>query len=306
MSFFTVQAVAAEKFPAREIQMISSSAPGGFVDTTLRLMTPLLSKVLGVPIVVNNRPGAGGASGTLHLVKAKPNGYTIGCISSKDTVVTPATIENLPYTYTDLDPLARYAEDTSIVFVKADSPWKTLEELVADAKKRPGQINYGSTSNSVSHFLMEGFLRQAGIDLLHVPLRNAGEVTTRILGGNLHVGIASIVPVTGQLRAGNIRPLFLVSAERSPAFPQIPTLKEKGYREPVVSLYTGFYAPRGVPAPIRQTLVKALEKAVKEPVLKKRLDDAGASLAYLPGEALAKEIEGDYKSVLKIAQARKK
>ena len=302
---FLSGAVAADKFPAREIQVVSSSAPGGFVDTTLRLMTPALPKILGVPVIVSNRPGAGGATGTTYLVKSKPNGYTIGCISSKDTVVTPATIPNLPYKYSDLDPLARYASDTSIVFVKGDAPWKTLEDLVADAKKRPGQINFGATTNSVSHFSMEGFLRQAGISLLHVPLKNVGEVTTRILGGNLDVGIGSVVPVAGQLKAGNLRALFLVSAKRSDLFPQIPTLKEKGYREPVVTLYTGFYAPLGLPAPIRKTLVAALEKAIKYPALKQKLDAVGAIIDFSSGEALAKEILADYKTVAKIAKAMK-
>lgn len=297
--------MAQQKFPSREIQVVTSSAPGGFVDVTLRLVTPSLGKILGVPVVVSNRPGAGGAAGTTYLVKSKPDGYTIGCISSKDTVITPATIPDLPFTYTDLDPLVKYADDTTVVFVRAEAPWKTLEEFVADAKKRPGQITYGATTNSVSHFLMEGFLQQAKISLLHVPLKNAGETTTRILGGNLDLGVSSMTPISGQLQAGTLRALFLAAAARTDLFPQLPTLKEKGFREPVLTLYTGFYAPLGIPAPIRKTLVAALEKAIKDPSLKKQMEERGAVVAYEPGNVLAKEIKEDYQQVLKIAKTMK-
>ena len=298
-------ALAQEKYPSREIELVTSSSPGGFVDVTMRLMTDGFAKIMGVPVVVSNRPGAGGATGTTYLVKSKPDGYTIGCISSKDTVVSPATIPNLPYTYSDLDPLVKYAEDYTIVFVKGDAPWKTLEDLVADGKKRSGQLTYGATTKSVSHFLMEGFLRQAGISMLHIPLKNIGETITRILGGHLDIGVGSITALAGQLKAGNLRALFLVSSERAAIFPQIPTLKEKGYREPIVTLYTGFYAPLGLPKPIRNTLVTALEKAVKDPALHKKFEEVGSVIDYSPGDALKKEIEEDYNLVVKIAKTMK-
>jgi len=303
--FFMSETVAADKYPSRAIQAVTSSSPGGFVDTTLRLMTPIFSKVMGTPVIVSNRPGAGGATGTTYLINSKPDGYTIGCISSKDTIVTPATIPDLPFTYTDLDPLAKYAVDSSFVFVKADAPWKSLEELVADAKKRPGEITYGATTNSVSHFLMESFSKQAGISLLHIPLKNAGETIIRILGGNLDVGLSGGTPISGQLKAGNLRGLFLTSPVRSDLFPQVPTLIEKGYREPVLTLYTGFYAPLGLPKAIRNTLATALEKTLKDPLLKKKFADIGAVIDYTSGEALAKEIETDYKMVLQVSKAMK-
>jgi tripartite-type tricarboxylate transporter receptor subunit TctC len=298
-------APAADKFPSREIQIVTSSAPGGFVDITLRLMTPSLPNSIGVPVVVSNRPGAAGAAGTSYLVNAKPNGYTIGCISSKDTVITPATIPNLPFSYTDLDPLVRFASDYTIIFCKSDAPWRSLEDLVADAKQRPGKITYGATTNSVSHFLMEGFFRQAGISLMHVPLKNAGETTVRILGGNLDIGVSSMTPTASQLKAGNLRALFLAASERAPLFPQIPTLKEKGYREPVISLYTGFYAPLGLPRSIRSYLVAALEKAIKEPSLKKKVDGVGAVVDYSSGDALRKELAMDHDLVVKIFKTMK-
>lgn len=299
---FLYGALAAEKYPSREIQMVLVNPPGGFVDIAVRLMSENFGKNLGVPIVVTNRPGAGGATGTHYLIKSKPDGYTIGSISSADVVLLPATIPTVPFKYSDLDPLCKYTESPTVVFCKGDAPWKTLEELVADAKKRPGQINYGATSNSVSYFQMEGFLKDAGINMLHVPLQAAGQTITRVLGGNLDVGVVSLAPLAGQLKAGAVRALFLTTSERVSIFPQIPTLKEKGYRDPILNLYTGFYAPFGLPKPNREILEKALEKTIKDPAIKKKLEEVSLVLDYLPSETFAKEIEEHYKRVVNLVK----
>lgn len=301
LPFFSV-ALAAEKYPSREIQLILVTAPGGFVDISARLMVDSLGKNLGVPVIMNHRTGAGGATGTHFLVNSKPDGYTLGCLASRDVVIVPATIPDLPYKYTDLDPLCKYASDPTIIICKGDAPWKSIEEVVADAKKRPGEMTYGATTNSVSYFLMEGFLRAAGIRMLHVPLPAAGQTTVRILGGNLDIGVSSPVAVIGQLKTGTIRALAIVTSERDILFPQIPTLKEKGYRESVITLYNGFFAPLGLPKPVKETLEKALEKTIKDPALKKKLEEASLILEYLPSEPLAKEIEEDYKQVVKFVK----
>ena len=264
-----------------------------------------LEKHLGVKIVINNRPGAGGATGTQYLVKSKPDGYTFGVVASANTVLGPATIPSLPYKYNDLDSLCRFVADAGIVFVRGEAPWKTVEDLVADAKRRPDQITYGATTNSVSHFLMQGFLSQAGITMNHVPLQAAAETTVRILGGNLDVGVISMNNITGQLRDGSLRGLFLATPERVPAFPEIPTLREKGYKDPILTLYFGFFAPLGLPKAIRQTLVKGLEKTVKDPAIQKKVSARGATLQYAPGDVLAKEIAEDYQQIVKIVKARK-
>lgn len=295
--------LAAEKYPTKEIQIVTSVAPGGFLDIALRLISDSLTKNLGVPIIVNNKSGAGGAEGTHFLIQSKPDGYNIGCLSSREVVIAPATIPAYPYKYSDLDPLCKYASSIAIVFCKADAPWKTLEELVADAKKRTKKITYGATTNSNSYFAMVEFQKAAGINMLYVPLKNAGQTITRILGGNLDIGIASLTPCVGQLKAGALRGLFLTTPERISTFPQIPTLKEKGYGSiKSFNLWSGFFAPLGLPNPIRQTLEQALEKTVNDPAVRKRLEEVETALDYLPAEAFAKEIEEDYKQIIKIVE----
>jgi tripartite-type tricarboxylate transporter receptor subunit TctC len=294
---------AAEKYPVRDIQLVTTQPPGGVVDIAVRLINNSLSKNLGVPIVVNNRPGAGGVSGTNYIVKAKPDGYTFGSLSSKDAVLVPATIPEVPFKFGDLDPLGKFVNSPTVVFCKADAPWKSLEDLVADAKKRPGKITYAATTHSVSHFLMEGFQKVKGISMMHIPLQAAGQTITRVLGGNLDIGISGVAPVAGQLKAGSLRALFVVASERMTNFPDVPTLKEKGFKEAVLTLYTGFFAPRGLPKNVKATLEKALEKTLKEPGLGKKLEDIGEmTLDYKPAKAFAKEMEEDYKQVLDIAK----
>jgi len=302
--FFLVPgAMAAEKYPSHEIQLIIPNPPGGFVDIAVRFMSDNLSKILGVPVVINNRSGAGGASGTNYLAKSKPDGYTIGAVSSADAVLIPATLPSVPFKYTDLDPICKFTISPNVVFCKADAPWKTIEDLVADAKKRPGKITYGATTQSISYFQMEGFMATAGVGMLHVPLQAAGQTMTRILGGNLDIGIASVAPLAGQFKAGTLRPLLLMAPERIQEFAQIPIPKEKGYQNPILDLYAGFFLPLGTPKPIKDVLEKALEKAIKEPSLKGKLEGVSLELDYLPAAAYAKEIEEDHKRVIDFIKA---
>jgi len=295
---------AAEKYPGRDIQLVTTQPPGGVVDIAVRMINDSLSKNLGVPIVVNNRPGAGGVTGTHYLVKSKPDGYTFGSLSSKDAVLVPATIPEVPFKYNDLEPLCKFINSPTVVFCKADAPWKSLEDLIADAKKRPGKITYAATTHSVSHFLMEGLQKTAGISMMHIPLQAVGQTITRVLGGNLDIGVSAVAPVAGQLKAGALRALFVVAPQRMANLPQIPTLKERGFRESVLTLYTGFFVPRGVSKNVRETLEKALEKTLQAPGLDKKLEAAGEmALEYQPAKAFAKEIEEDYKQVMELSKA---
>lgn len=298
-SVLSSKTLAAEKYPAKEIQVVLNAAAGGFVDISLRLITDSLAKNLGVPVIVNNRPGAGGADGTHFLLKAKPDGYNIGCFSAREMVIAPATIPSYPYKPSDLDPLCKFAESIAIVFCKADAPWKTMDELLTDAKKRPKKITYGASTNSSSYFTMAAIQKISGVTLLNIPLANVGQTITRVLGGNLEIGVTSLTPVVGQLEAGTIRGLLLTTTERIGSFPHIPTLREKGYESiKAFNLWAGFFAPLNLPKPIRQTLEQALEKTLKDPAVKKKLEQVETSLDYLPSEAFAKEIEEATKQVV--------
>ncbi len=297
-SLLSSATLAAEKYPAKEVQVITNAAAGGFTDISLRLMTDSLAKNLGVPVIVGNRPGAGGADGTHFLLNSKPDGYNIGCFSAREIVIAPATIPNYPYKPTDLDRLCKFAESITVIFCKADAPWKNIDELLADAKKRPKKITYGASTNSSSYFIMAALQKASGVSMLYIPLKNVGQTITRVLGGNLEIGITSLTPVVGQLAAGTLRGLLLTTPERLDSFPQIPTLKEKGYENiKAFNLWAGFFAPPRLPKSVRQTLEQALEKSLKDPTVKNKLEKVETSLDYLPAEAFTKEIEEASKQV---------
>lgn len=293
-------ALAAEKYPSKEIQLIVANPPGGFNDISIRLMKDNLEKNLGVPIVVNNRTGAGGATGINFLVKSKPDGYTIGSASSADLVVLPLMVPSVPFKYSDLDPLCKFVIAPNVIFCRADAPWKSIEDLVSDAKKRPGKITYAGTPKGASDLNRMGFQKTAGIDMLHVPTEAAGQTITRVLGGNLDVGMVALSPLIAQIQAGTARALLITSPERVKNFPQIPTMKEKGFGDPVIDVYSGFFVPLGVPKTIKETLEKALEKTIKDPTVKERLEEQVLVLDYLPAEAFAKELQKHNRGIIEI------
>ncbi|MFC1814374.1 Bug family tripartite tricarboxylate transporter substrate binding protein [Thermodesulfobacteriota bacterium] len=292
-------ALAAEKYPSREIQLYVAVRPGGTTGIIAQFLKDSLEKNLGVPIIINYRSGGGGAVGPNILAKAKPDGYTLGNIDSAKMVLLPAKMPaKIPYRTTDFDPLAKSHISPGILVCKADAPWKTLEDLVADAKKRPGQIAFGATTNSISHNIMKGILKHAGIDMLHIPTKGAGQTITRVLGGNIAAGMVAAAPVVGQIKAGALRGLFLT--ERVSPIPNTPTLKELGYPPPDFTLYFGFYAPVGLPKHVREVLVNAIQKTLQDPLLKKKMDDIAVFLDYLPSEDFTKAVREDYARLVKL------
>jgi len=286
-------ALAAEKYPSREIQLYVAVRPGGTTGIVAQFLKESLEDNLGVPVIINYRSGGGGAVGPNILAKAKPDGYTLGNIDSAKMVLLPAKIpEKIPYKLTDFDPLAKSHTSPGILVCKADAPWKTLEDLAADAKKRPGQVTFGATTNSISHNIMKGVLKHAGIKMLHIPTKGAGQTITRVLGGNIEAGMVAAAPVVGQIKAGTLRGLFLT--ERVSPIPNTPTLKELGYPPPDFTLYFGFYAPLGLPEHVRQVLVEVLQKILQDPQLRKKMDDVAVFLDYVPSEKFTKAVKEDY------------
>lgn len=302
---FLSEALAAEKYPTREIEIVIPHEAGGSADIAIRFITDNLKKNLGVPIIVNNRTGANGAIGTSFVAKSKPDGYTIGGLSAADAVILPATTSNLPFKYSDLDPLCKFSQSPTAFFYKSDAPWKSLKDLVADAKKRPGQINWATLPTTVAYYQLEGFLKEAGINMNFIPLESNSQLITRVLGGNIDVGYTSLSPLVGQVKAGNLRVFFISNPERVSVLPQIPTLKENGYSNPIIYSFAGFFTPLGTPKPIRETLLKALEKSIKDPAVKPKLEEVSLALDYLSPEDFAKEIQESYAKVTEFVKSLK-
>ena len=287
---------AQEAFPSRPITIVNPFPPGGQADLAGRPLAASLEKILKQPVVLQNKSGAAGAVGMQSVAVAKPDGYTI--------VITVPAISTLPevdklfgrqpvITREQFAPLARINADPCIVVVNAERPWKTMKELVDDAKKRSGEITFASSGiYGASHVPMEMILQAAGAKMRHLPTAGGGPATTAVLGGHADLWCSTIGPATPHVKSGKMRALAVTSVTRQPYFPDVPTLKELGY-DVEYYLWIGLFAPKATPAPIMKALRDAVRQAVDDPAYKSALEKIQSPLAYQDADEFGKWWETD-------------
>jgi tripartite-type tricarboxylate transporter receptor subunit TctC len=278
---------AQDPFPSRPVTIVSPYPPGGASDLTARPFAPALERALKQPVVIVNKPGAGGAVGTQAVAVAKPDGYTLMLtVFSISTIPEADRVAGRTPTFTrdQFVPIARLNADPTLLMVRAEAPWKTVKELVDDAKKRPDAILYSSAGNyTVSHMAIEVFMQAAGIKLRHLPTTGGGPAMTAVLGGHAPVAALSTGAVTPQVKAGKVRVLANSGNKRLEAFPDVPTLKELGY-DVEVYLWTGLFAPKDVPAPVIRTLRDAVRRAMQDDEFKAASEKMQMPPAYQDAE----------------------
>src|SRR5215831_528394 len=260
--------VLAQAYPTRPVEFIIPFAPGGPTDTAIRLIQPQLSASLGVPVVLVNKAGGGGAIGMDAVAKARPDGYTLAATVRSTLTILPATQADVPYKVSDFAPIGTYAVDSQVVLVKSGAPWKSLEELIDHARKNPGKLSYGSAGQGTNSFFTMELLKLAyGLDITHVPFGGSGPVKNALLGGHVQVGAAALSPILPVIRSGDVTPLVTSATRRNPAMPTVPTLTEKGHPEIALSTWAELWAPARTPTPIVERLTQALAKTVKDPAV---------------------------------------
>jgi tripartite-type tricarboxylate transporter receptor subunit TctC len=300
-------ALAQGDWPSRNINMIVPFPPGGQADLAARPVAAALEKILGRAVVVENRGGAGGAVGNAAAARAEPDGYTILMTLSSLAVLPEADrlFDRKPsYEVSQLAPIARVLADPTLLAIPADAPWKTLQDLVDDAKQRPGQIPYGSSGPyGTLHVSMEMFASEAGIKLLHVPYRGAGPAVTALLAGQIKALASAPGVLKPQVDEGKLRVLANWGAGRVPSFPDLPTFKELGYPNVEFYIWAGLFAPKGLPDPIMTRLRAAMRQAMADPAVVRVFENAGSPPAYQDAEDFARFVEAD--SARLIAAVRK-
>lgn len=263
----TFTATAQETFPSRPISLIVPFPPGGVADIVGRPFADALSRELKTPVVIENKTGAGGGIGMGFVAKAKPDGYTLLLALSSISILPAAdkVIGRPPlYQLDQLTPIARLTADPTVLAVRADSPWKTVQEFVDDARKRPGAVNYGSSGNyGTMHMPMEMFAQSAGIKLLHVPFTGAGPAVVALLGGTIEAIASGPSTVIPHVKASKIRVLASWGDKRLASLPDIPTLTESGY-DVVFFQWSGLFAPAGTPEPVIAKLREATRAAASD------------------------------------------
>lgn len=287
-------------YPDREIEFTVSFPPGGPADTAARIIAPKMSAILGVPIVVVNKPGGGGALGADYVAKAKPDGYKVYSSTNSVLTISPAIVKDLPYRMDDFAPIGSYMADIGVITSRTGTPWKTLEELVDYAKKNPGKLSYGSAGlGTVSFFTMELFKLSYGLDIVHVPFAGTGPVKTAILGGHVTLSSSGFGSMAPLIKSGDLIPLVTTAPKRVAAFPDVPTMAEKGFPEASLNIWMGLYVAAKTPKPIVDRLVRALEQTMKDPSVAAAVEKAGMLIDHRGPEATRKLLESEHEAVKK-------
>ena len=295
--------VRAQSYPNQAINLVIPLAPGDATDVAGRTMGEELSKLLKVPIVAVNRPGGGMTIGTDSVVKAKKDGYTILLTTNaalvSNRILNPETASYDPLK--DLTPLGLSTRTPILLAVRQDAPYKTFGELIEFAKKNPGKLRVGTVGpGSAGHLNVEMINSLTGAGLTMVPFKGGAPGITAVLGGHVEGVAFSLGALSSHLKSEALRGVVISS--HFPGHPDIPTLPQLGYRENLLGVWFGFFAPAGVSAEVTKVLVPAIEKAAKEPAVASKLANLGIVQDYQPPEKLVAEIREEHQTIENIAK----
>ncbi|MDP9902937.1 Bug family tripartite tricarboxylate transporter substrate binding protein [Variovorax ginsengisoli] len=285
----------AQDYPNKPIRIIVPFPAGGGTDVIARDVTNQLTTALGWAFVVENRPGSGGNLGVDAAAKSKADGYTLALGQSSNLAVNPTLYSKMPYdVMKDIVPVALVASAPILIVVAADSPYKTLGEIVAAVKAKPGSLNFASPGNgTVTHLTGELFQRRAGVKFTHVPYKGASQAVTDLIGGQVQLYGSTVPTLLSQIRNGRIRALAITSKTRSADLPDVPTVAESGYKDFESVTWFGFVGPAGIPKPVVAKLNTEINKALQSPELKKRLNEQGATVLGGSADEFAELIKTD-------------
>ncbi len=301
----TTLAAAQAAWPTKPITMIVPFPPGGLADLVARPVAEAMSRDLGQPVVIENKAGAGGGIGMSVAAKAKPDGYTILMALSSLTVIPEADVllgRPAMFALPDLRPIARFTADPTVLAVRADSPWKTVQQFVEDAKKRPGAINYGSSGNyGTMHVPMEILAQTAGIKLTHIPFTGAGPAVVALLGGQIDAVSSGPATVLQQVKAGKVRVLAHWGTSTLGALPDVVSLKDAGFNAEYAQ-WSGLFIPQGTPEPIAQRLRAAAKFAAQDAKVKEVILGAGSPVLYQDSPDFDKYVQADAKRMAEVVK----
>jgi tripartite-type tricarboxylate transporter receptor subunit TctC len=295
-------APAEDSYPSRPIELIVHRS-GGSTWAGGRIIADALSRSLNSPVLVVPKPAGAGTAAPIYAAQAKPDGYTL-FVANSGTNGTMPEILKVPYKNSDFDYYALYGTQPMVLVVKADSPFKTLKDLVDEAKKHPGKLFYSTSSyGAQSHFVMEMFKLAAGnLKIDQVPYKSAPESVAGLLGGFVNVASTYLADVKGQIDAGLLRILAVPEEKRLAMYPNVPTFAESGYPQVISTAWFGIGAPKGIPKPIADKLKSQLDKVIHEPGVEKQLATIGYTPTYMDSESFTKFVATQEKIFARVAR----
>lgn len=274
-------AAVAQSYPARPVRVIVPFSPGGAADTPGRVLLSKLSDALGQQVVVDNRPGAGSTIGAELVARSAPDGYTLLMISNTH-VISAALYKKLNYdVINDFTPILEFGDAPNVLVVHPSLPAKTVKDLIALAKAKPGQIDYASSGNGSSQHLFTAlFTSMAGINMNHIPYKGSGQARTDLISGQVTVGMPGISSVIQHINSGRLRALGVTSAKRSPELPNTPTIAEAGVKGYEASLWLGLLGPAGLPKDVVSRLNTEVVKLLKSSEMQAQFQKIGTEVVY--------------------------
>jgi tripartite-type tricarboxylate transporter receptor subunit TctC len=297
---FMTQPATAQTYPSQPIQLIVPMTPGDTADLAGRAIGAELAKILKTPVIINNKPGGGATVGADFVAKGMKDGYTLLFANSNIYYAHAMNPEEVPYNpLTDLDPLCLAISTPLTVAVNADAPWKTFQELIDYMKKNPGKVRGSSTGmGGVGHFNFEVITSETGAPVNMIPYKGASPAMIALMGKHVEVSILSLSLIYPHIQAGKLRALLI--SKKVPELPNVPTLKQLGYKNDLSSVRFAFYGPVGLPDSVKKVLVSPLEKAVKAPEVVKAMAQIGAMEDFVPGPEFKKMMADEYGMVQKL------
>jgi tripartite-type tricarboxylate transporter receptor subunit TctC len=293
---FVAGAAAQDAYPSRPVTMIVPFPPGGVADIVGRPLAATMEKTLRQPVVVVNRPGAGGAVGMGTAAKSAPDGYTVlmGLSSISIFPVSDRINGKTPaYELKEFAPIALITADPTVLVVRTDSPYRTLKDFVDAAKAKPGKINYSSSGvYGTLHVAMEIFANAAGLQLFHIPYQGGGPAVTALLGGQVEASAQGPAAAIGQIKGGKMRALASWSTERLALLPEVPTLKELGY-DAEFYIWSGVFVPAATPAPVVSRIREAVREAANSADFRSAMEKVSTPVSYLDAPEFQKYWDRD-------------
>lgn len=295
----------AQEWPNKPVRLIVSFAPGGVTDLIARAIQPRLSEALGQPVVIDNRPGAGGTVAEALLARAAPDGYTL--LMTADSVpANPHLIHNLTYdTLKDLQPVSMLMRVPLVLLVNPSVPANTVKEFVAYVRANPGKVSYASPGIGTSnHLYSEVFKDMTDIDMAHVAYKGGGPAMTDLMGGHVQALLITSTLAAPQIASGKVKALAVTSEKRSPQMPNVPTFAESGYPDFKPQQWSGLFVPAGTPPTVVARIQAEFAKAIRSPDVATRLHELGADPVLSSPAEFASFIRKDYDTLGKLIKAR--
>jgi tripartite-type tricarboxylate transporter receptor subunit TctC len=304
---FAASTAFAQAWPAKPISLVVPFPPGGTTDVLARALAEKLSTALGQTVIVESKPGAGATLGADYVVKSKPDGYTLLMGAVHHTIAT-SVYKKLPYDFQkDLAPVSMVALVPNVLVVNtAATPVKNLNELLALAKAQPGKLVYGSNGNGTAqHLIGTQFENSAGVQLLHVPYKGSGPLTTDLLGGQITMSFDTVTPVLQHIKSGKLTALAVTTAKRSSVLPDVPTLAESGLKGFDIGTWFGVLAPAATPKEIVARLNAEMVKIIHSPEFRKRMNEIGAEPVGNSSEQMARQIKDETEKFARLVRDAK-